>query len=281
MSFLACGLEPVNSHGPFWMPWVSLEPPPVKMSSVLLLTLSVTKAEATAPLLGGGVTLLSAKTWSQSCVVAVVTLPSSSKTLVTLGVTRSSSCSTRSAAARPRLSARTFFRLRSRRAPFREIRSVMGGDSRRPLPDERRSAIRQLIITPRAQTKRRDDAGPVRTCLAAWTHRPLVLVPPDGSAPSGRSRVEDVSRRTRRRPTELRRAPRAPPSAIIWQPRQQVRASFPRRWNGKRPGRRTRNGSRKGPVLAGLPGSTKGSVPIAPGVPPDGSDLDRFGAVEE
>ena len=35
MSFLACGLESVNSHGPCWMPWVSLEPPPVKMSSAL------------------------------------------------------------------------------------------------------------------------------------------------------------------------------------------------------------------------------------------------------
>src|SRR5262245_60897820 len=65
------------------------------MLSVFVLTASVTKLDASAPLTGGCVWLLSAKTWSQSCVVVLVTLPSSSKTPVTLGVTRSSSCSTR------------------------------------------------------------------------------------------------------------------------------------------------------------------------------------------
>src|SRR5262245_45480481 len=74
------------------------------MSSELVLTASVTKLDACAPLNFGGVWLLSAKTWSQSCDAVVepevpskpvVTLPSSSKTLAILGVTRSSSCSTR------------------------------------------------------------------------------------------------------------------------------------------------------------------------------------------
>src|SRR5262245_56477176 len=104
MSFLPCGLDSVNSHLPDWMPWVSFDPPPVKMSSVLLLTASVTKLDARAPLTGGGVTLVSAKTWSQSCEVVVepeeprtpvVTLASSSKVPRRLGVTRSSSCSSR------------------------------------------------------------------------------------------------------------------------------------------------------------------------------------------
>src|SRR5262245_10779400 len=75
---------------------MSLEPPPVKISSLAELTASVTKALAIAPLTGGGTTLLSAKTWSQSCVALVVTLPSSSNTLFRLGVTRSSRRSTRS-----------------------------------------------------------------------------------------------------------------------------------------------------------------------------------------
>src|SRR5262245_26193040 len=43
MSSLPCGLELVNSQGPFWMPWMSLEPPPWKMSSVVELTTSCTK----------------------------------------------------------------------------------------------------------------------------------------------------------------------------------------------------------------------------------------------
>src|SRR4051794_39192783 len=94
MSFLPWGLEPVNSHCPDWMPWVSLDPPPVKMSSALELTLSVTKLDASAPLTGGGVTLWSAKTWSQSCVAAVTALPSSSKGPVMLRSARSSSRAT-------------------------------------------------------------------------------------------------------------------------------------------------------------------------------------------
>src|SRR5262245_49108444 len=103
MSLLACGLEFVKSQGPCWMPMVSCEPLPVKMSSVRLLTASETNADASAPLVDdGGTVLLSANTWSQSCDTLVepelprtpvVTLPSSSKPLRRLGVTRSSSCS--------------------------------------------------------------------------------------------------------------------------------------------------------------------------------------------
>src|SRR6266571_4389565 len=77
------------------MPRMSLEPPPWKMSSAMELTLSVTKLDASAPLTGGGVTLLSAKTWSQSCVAVVTAFPSSSNTLVTLSSLRFSSGSVR------------------------------------------------------------------------------------------------------------------------------------------------------------------------------------------
>src|SRR5262245_59919707 len=100
MSALPCGLAPVDNHFP--TPWLSLEPPPRKMSSLVELTASVTKLEVTAPLRDG--LLLSAKTWSQSCEVAVepdepstpvTLLPSSSKVPRTLGVMRVSSCSTR------------------------------------------------------------------------------------------------------------------------------------------------------------------------------------------
>ena len=73
MSSLPCGLEPVNSHRPCWMPSVSLEPPPWKMSSVLELTLSVKKLPASAALVEPWTKLplplgdpASAKTWSQS-----------------------------------------------------------------------------------------------------------------------------------------------------------------------------------------------------------------------
>src|SRR5262245_21384377 len=125
MSCLACGLEAVNSHGPCWMPWVSFDPPPVKMSSVFVLTASVTKADAIAPLTGGGVTLLSAKTWSQSCVVVVVTLASSSNTLVTLGVTRFSSCSNRRRYGRRRVCC-----VRARARWSEGDRGVMGAYSR-------------------------------------------------------------------------------------------------------------------------------------------------------
>ena len=108
---MPCGLEPVNSHGPCWMPCVSLEPPPWKMSSVLELTLSVTKLPAIAALVGplAKVALVdgdpaSAKTWSQSWVVVVVMLPSSSNGVagLTLGVTRPSSASSRSEGRRRR-----------------------------------------------------------------------------------------------------------------------------------------------------------------------------------
>jgi hypothetical protein len=67
------------------------------------LTLSVAKLETAAPLTGGGFTLLSANTWSQSCVAAVVALPSNSNTLVTLSSLRFSSPSIRE---QPRLMGR-------------------------------------------------------------------------------------------------------------------------------------------------------------------------------
>src|SRR5262249_16031004 len=93
MSFLACGLESVNRHGPPWTPLVSFEPPPVKMSSPVVLTASVTKLLASAPLVRGPFTA-SAKTWSPSCEgvvepddprTPVVALPSSSKTPAATG----------------------------------------------------------------------------------------------------------------------------------------------------------------------------------------------------
>src|SRR5262249_15910658 len=80
---------------------VSLEPPPVKMSSLVVLTASLMNAPASARLVGPLVKLFvlgtvvgeppSAKIWSQSCVGAVwVRLPSSSNGVggLTLGVTR-------------------------------------------------------------------------------------------------------------------------------------------------------------------------------------------------
>src|SRR5262245_6462525 len=93
MSFLACGLESVNSQGPFPMLCVSLEPPPVKMSSAVVLTASVTKLAAMAPLVLVPLTT-SLKIWSQSCEVVVepdvprtpeVALPSSSNTPAATG----------------------------------------------------------------------------------------------------------------------------------------------------------------------------------------------------
>src|SRR5438128_1182563 len=44
MSSLPCGLPAVDSQGPCWMPEMSLEPPPVKMLSLVLLITSVTEA---------------------------------------------------------------------------------------------------------------------------------------------------------------------------------------------------------------------------------------------
>src|SRR5262245_18895721 len=105
MSFLACGFEAVNNQGPDWMPRVSFEPPPVKMSSVLELTLSVMNADARAPEMAEfEASGPSANTWSQSWDVVVepvvprtpvVTLASSSKVPSRLGLVRSSSCSRR------------------------------------------------------------------------------------------------------------------------------------------------------------------------------------------
>src|SRR5262249_6780361 len=82
MSSLPCGLPPVHSHCPDWMPRVSLEPPALKMLSLVVLMGSLTKSTARAPLVLVLPAWESAKTWSQSCEVlglSVTTLPSSSK----------------------------------------------------------------------------------------------------------------------------------------------------------------------------------------------------------
>src|SRR5262249_46230368 len=82
MSSLPCGLLPVHSQGPDWMPRVSLEPPALKMLSLVVLMASLTKSTARAPLALVVVPWKSLKTWSQSCEVlglSVVTLASSSK----------------------------------------------------------------------------------------------------------------------------------------------------------------------------------------------------------
>src|SRR5439155_10746965 len=114
-------------------PRMSLDPPPVKMSSAVELTLSVTKLDARAPLTGGGLTLLSAKIWSQSCVEVVTALPSSSNTLVTLSSRRFSSGSvrarTRSAHDRRR------FLPRTNGLAFMDPPSGMGERAQGPRPD--------------------------------------------------------------------------------------------------------------------------------------------------
>ena len=93
ISFLPCCGKFVNRHGPCCMPRVSSEPPPVKASSPLVLTASVTKLDAIAPLVLVPLTT-SLKTWSQSCEVVVepdvpsnpvVALPSNSNTPAATG----------------------------------------------------------------------------------------------------------------------------------------------------------------------------------------------------
>src|SRR5262249_11538138 len=173
MSFLPCGLEPVNNHGPDWMPWVSLEPPPVKMSSVLVLTLSVKKPPARAALVGPwekeplvAGEPASAKIWSQSCAVAAVTLPSSSTGAagLMLSVRRSSSCSNRGRqpagcrdrAAPPRsLWPQADFKFRSQL--FRDMVS---------LPFQIGPRCHGTAVAAGAQTERRGVAGPVRGLAA-------------------------------------------------------------------------------------------------------------------
>src|SRR5262249_38389408 len=65
------------------MPEMSLEPPALKMSSLVVLMASLTKSTARAPLALVVVPWKSLKTWFQSCepLTSTVVLPSSSKRL--------------------------------------------------------------------------------------------------------------------------------------------------------------------------------------------------------
>jgi hypothetical protein len=100
-SSLSCGLAVLNSQP--LRGRVSLVLPPVKMSSPVVSSVERLEASAAAVLVAG-FAVLSANTWSQSCEVVVdpdaprtpvVALPSSSNVPRMLGVTRSSSGSSR------------------------------------------------------------------------------------------------------------------------------------------------------------------------------------------